>query len=74
MVMTLPPIVDGSNASKEYHGRSGLTVTFIFLQEDGSAVSIFSITGANPQDAKLTPARNGAKRLRTVCTSSERNH
>eukprot|EP00897_Mesotaenium_endlicherianum_P001621 jgi/Mesen1/1487/ME000132S00434 len=35
-------------------------------KEDGSAVSIFSLTGSNAQDARLIAARNGAKRLRTL--------
>ncbi|CAI5467360.1 unnamed protein product, partial [Closterium sp. Yama58-4] len=35
-------------------------------KEDGSAVSIFSITGSNPQDARLAPARNCVKRLRML--------
>ena len=33
---------------------------------DGSAVSIFRTSSTNKQDPKLTSARNGLKRLRTV--------
>ena len=33
---------------------------------DGSAVSIFRTSSTNKQDPKLTSARNGVKRLRTV--------
>ena len=33
---------------------------------DGSAVSIFRTSSSNKQDPKLTSARNGVKRLRTV--------
>ncbi|XP_050373284.1 uncharacterized protein LOC126790945 isoform X2 [Argentina anserina] len=35
-------------------------------KDDGSQVSIFSITGSNAQDGHLAAARNGVKRLRTV--------
>ncbi|MCL7041239.1 hypothetical protein MKW94_026613, partial [Papaver nudicaule] len=35
-------------------------------KEDGSPVSIFSLTGSNPQDGHLAAGRNGVKRLRTV--------
>ncbi|XP_039041811.1 N-terminal kinase-like protein [Hibiscus syriacus] len=35
-------------------------------KDDGSAVSIFSLTGTNPQDGHLAAGRNGVKRLRTV--------
>lgn len=35
-------------------------------KDDGSAVSIFSLTCTSSQDARLAPARNGVKRLRTV--------
>lgn len=37
-----------------------------FVQDDNSPVSIFSYTGSNAQDARLSAARNGAKRLRVV--------
>ncbi|XP_052487367.1 uncharacterized protein LOC105770398 [Gossypium raimondii] len=33
---------------------------------DGSPVSIFSLSGSNPQDGHLAAGRNGVKRLRTV--------
>ncbi|XVE86029.1 hypothetical protein DITRI_Ditri18aG0003400 [Diplodiscus trichospermus] len=35
-------------------------------QDDGSPVSIFSLSGSNPQDGHLAAGRNGVKRLRTV--------
>ncbi|ESR49181.1 kinase family with ARM repeat domain-containing protein [Citrus sinensis] len=35
-------------------------------KDDGSPVSIFSISGTNAQDGHLAAARNGVKRLRTV--------
>ncbi|KAL8192848.1 hypothetical protein R6Q57_027296 [Mikania cordata] len=35
-------------------------------KDDGSPVSIFSITGSNANDGHLAAARNGVKRLRTV--------
>ncbi|XP_031485145.1 uncharacterized protein LOC116254141 isoform X1 [Nymphaea colorata] len=35
-------------------------------KEDGSAVSIFSLSGNNAQDGHLAAGRNGVKRLRTV--------
>ncbi|PRQ41448.1 putative protein kinase SCY1-SCYL1 family [Rosa chinensis] len=35
-------------------------------KDDGSPVSIFSISGSNAQDGHLAAARNGVKRLRTV--------
>ncbi|KAK8552638.1 hypothetical protein V6N13_121025 [Hibiscus sabdariffa] len=35
-------------------------------KDDGSPVSIFSLTGSNPQDGHLAAGRNGVKRLRTV--------
>ncbi|WCJ20096.1 N-terminal kinase-like protein [Euphorbia peplus] len=35
-------------------------------KDDGSPVSIFSLSGTNAQDAHLSAARNGVKRLRTV--------
>ncbi|XP_058110670.1 uncharacterized protein LOC131253619 [Magnolia sinica] len=35
-------------------------------KDDGSLVSIFSLSGSNPQDGHLTAGRNGVKRLRTV--------
>ncbi|KAF6143030.1 hypothetical protein GIB67_041098 [Kingdonia uniflora] len=35
-------------------------------KDDGSPVSIFSLSGTNPQDGHLCAARNGVKRLRTV--------
>ncbi|PPR96070.1 hypothetical protein GOBAR_AA24601 [Gossypium barbadense] len=34
--------------------------------DDGSPVSIFSLSGSNPQDGHLAAGRNGVKRLRTV--------
>lgn len=40
-----------------FHGTS---------KDDGSPVSIFSISGTNAQDGHLAAARNGVKRLRTV--------
>ncbi|OEL20653.1 Trans-cinnamate 4-monooxygenase, partial [Dichanthelium oligosanthes] len=36
------------------------------LLDDGSPVSIFSLSGSNPQDRHLVAGRNGVKRLRTV--------
>ncbi|KAA3453513.1 N-terminal kinase-like protein isoform X1 [Gossypium australe] len=36
------------------------------LLDDGSPVSIFSLSGSNPQDGHLAAGRNGVKRLRTV--------
>lgn len=36
-------------------------------QDDGSPVSVFSLSGSNAQDGHLAAARNGVKRLRTVC-------
>ncbi|MBA0692286.1 hypothetical protein Goari_009858, partial [Gossypium aridum] len=36
------------------------------LNDDGSPVSIFSLSGSNPQDGHLAAGRNGVKRLRTV--------
>lgn len=33
---------------------------------DGSAVSVFRVSSGNPTDPKLSAARNGTKRLRTV--------
>jgi hypothetical protein len=36
------------------------------LQDDGSPVSIFSLSGSNPQDRHMVAGRNGVKRLRTV--------
>ncbi|KAL5991331.1 hypothetical protein ACLOJK_012238 [Asimina triloba] len=35
-------------------------------KDDGSLVSIFSLSGSNPQDGHLAAGRNGVKRLRTV--------
>lgn len=35
-------------------------------KDDGSLVSIFSLSGSNAQDGHLMAARNGVKRLRTV--------
>ncbi|XP_077232825.1 uncharacterized protein LOC143872013 [Tasmannia lanceolata] len=35
-------------------------------KDDGSSVSIFSLTGSNAQDGHLAAGRNGVKRLRTV--------
>ncbi|XP_061342590.1 uncharacterized protein LOC133288787 [Gastrolobium bilobum] len=35
-------------------------------KDDGSAVSIFSLSGTNAQDGHLAAGRNGVKRLRTV--------
>ncbi len=35
-------------------------------QNDNSAVSIFKISDANPNDPKLVAARNGVKRLKMV--------
>ncbi|XP_047053794.1 N-terminal kinase-like protein [Lolium rigidum] len=35
-------------------------------KDDGSPVSIFSLSGNNPQDRHLVAGRNGVKRLRTV--------
>ncbi|KAE8668509.1 hypothetical protein F3Y22_tig00112305pilonHSYRG00211 [Hibiscus syriacus] len=35
-------------------------------KDDGCPVSIFSLTGSNPQDGHLTAGRNGVKRLRTA--------
>ncbi|XP_026457158.1 N-terminal kinase-like protein [Papaver somniferum] len=35
-------------------------------KDDGSPVSIFSLTGSNAQDGHLAAGRNGVKRLRTV--------
>ncbi|KAI3925154.1 hypothetical protein MKW98_009804 [Papaver atlanticum] len=35
-------------------------------KDDGSLVSIFSLTGSNAQDGHLAAGRNGVKRLRTV--------
>ncbi|KAK7269069.1 hypothetical protein RIF29_21785 [Crotalaria pallida] len=35
-------------------------------KDDGSAVSIFSLTGSSAQDGHLAAGRNGVKRLRTV--------
>ncbi|GMI83265.1 cytoplasmic tRNA export protein [Hibiscus trionum] len=35
-------------------------------KDDGSPVSIFSLTGTNPQDGHLAAGRNGVRRLRTV--------
>ncbi|GMI90509.1 cytoplasmic tRNA export protein [Hibiscus trionum] len=35
-------------------------------KDDGSPVSIFSLSGSNPQDGHLAAGRNGVKRLRTV--------
>lgn len=37
-----------------------------FLQDDGSPVSIFALSGNNAQDGHLAAGRNGVKRLRTV--------
>ena len=37
-----------------------------FLQDDGSPVSIFSLSGNDAQDGHLAAGRNGVKRLRTV--------
>lgn len=41
------------------------TATPLF-QDDGSPVSVFSLSGSNAQDGHLAAARNGVKRLRTV--------
>jgi SCY1-like protein 1 len=38
----------------------------IFNQDDGSPVSIFSLSGSSSQDRHLAAGRNGVKRLRTV--------
>ncbi|KAL5724948.1 hypothetical protein ACHQM5_008148 [Ranunculus cassubicifolius] len=35
-------------------------------KDDGSPVSIFSLSGSNAQDGRLAAGRNGVKRLRTV--------
>ncbi|KAF9591028.1 hypothetical protein IFM89_001238 [Coptis chinensis] len=35
-------------------------------KDDGSSVSIFALSGSNPQDGHLAAGRNGVKRLRTV--------
>jgi SCY1-like protein 1 len=35
-------------------------------KEDGSAVSIFKLSAADPNDRRLTLARNGVKRLKMV--------
>ncbi|ESW11736.1 hypothetical protein PHAVU_008G055600 [Phaseolus vulgaris] len=35
-------------------------------KDDGSPVSVFSLSGSNAQDGHLAAARNGVKRLRTV--------
>ena len=37
---------------------------------DGSEVSVFRIAASNGEDAKLQSARNGVKRLRTVCVAN----
>lgn len=37
-----------------------------FVQDDGSPVSIFALSGNNAQDGHLAAGRNGVKRLRTV--------
>lgn len=39
---------------------------FMCFQEDGSSVSIFSLSGSSSQDGHLAAGRNGVKRLRTV--------
>lgn len=41
---------------------------FLFLHDDGSPVSIFSLTGSNANDGHLVAGCNGVKRLRTVST------
>lgn len=41
---------------------------------DGSPVSVFRISSSNKQDPKLSSARNGVKRLRTVCTITCTTH
>ena len=41
---------------------------------DGSSVSVFRISSSNKQDPKLSSARNGVKRLRTVCTLTCTTH
>lgn len=40
-----------------------------FIQDDGSVVSIFALSGNNAQDGHLAAGRNGVKRLRTVSSS-----
>ena len=37
-------------------------------KEDGAPVSIFKISAASKNDPKLQSARNGVKRLKTVCS------
>lgn len=39
---------------------------WFWFQDDGSPVSIFSLSGSNAQDGHLAAGRNGVKRLRTV--------
>ncbi|RRT54059.1 hypothetical protein B296_00049411 [Ensete ventricosum] len=39
-------------------------------KEDGSSVSIFSLSGSSSQDGHLAAGRNGVKRLRTVTYST----
>lgn len=41
-------------------------IAMSLFQDDGSPVSVFSLSGSNAQDGHLAAARNGVKRLRTV--------
>ncbi|KAK3022390.1 hypothetical protein RJ639_047364 [Escallonia herrerae] len=49
--------------SKAIHPSSSLSSSF---SDDGSAVSVFSLSGSNANDGHLAAGRNGVKRLRTV--------
>ncbi|GJS76659.1 probable inactive serine/threonine-protein kinase scy1 isoform X1 [Tanacetum coccineum] len=48
------------------YGRGLANKYYLFFQDDGSPVSIFSLTGSNANDGHLAAGRNGVKRLRTV--------
>lgn len=49
-----------------FDGYCGFILYCWFLQDDGSPVSIFTLSGNNAQDGHLAAGRNGVKRLRTV--------
>ncbi|KAK2982402.1 hypothetical protein RJ640_026245 [Escallonia rubra] len=56
--------------SKAIHPSLSLSLSFSVClysaPDDGSAVSVFSLSGSNANDGHLAAGRNGVKRLRTV--------
>ncbi|KAI4372883.1 hypothetical protein MLD38_011065 [Melastoma candidum] len=55
------------NLGEPYHSSWGSWLHYRGTsRDDGSPVSIFALSGNNPQDGHLAAGRNGVKRLRTV--------